>query len=135
MSNDGHRFGGHISNLATFSEGFPPTNLPFSSSASCVSSDTEEVKLGEEGDVLNLLLQYMHSDMPPDISALPFDTLLRFAHAAYKYVVYHAVHHCATLLKYATFEYLLLPLLLTDNVKTFPRLSHRTSPHIHRSLS
>jgi hypothetical protein len=62
----------------------------------------------------------MHSNMPPDIGALPFDTLLRFSHAAYKYVVYHAIHHCAALLRYAMFECPSLPFMLTDNPKTFP---------------
>jgi hypothetical protein len=90
IASNGIRLGGHSTNLAVFSEGFFPAIMP-----SPAKEETPRPPLtatyDEEGDVLSLILQYMHSNVPPDLKTVPFEVAKGFAYAAHKYVVYHAI--------------------------------------------
>jgi hypothetical protein len=96
---DGGRFGGHLQNLSRFSEGFVPQIAPESLSLAG-AAEVENVMYDESGTVLKLLLQFMHSETPPDLRTLPFDVVLEFTFAAYKYILYHTMPTCVIYLEY-----------------------------------
>ena len=64
------------------------------------NSQLETVDLPEKGDVLLLLLQFMHPERPP--SLIPFDPkfMIEFAEAVEKYIVYGAIEACRLRLQY-----------------------------------
>lgn len=82
QSCDGGRFGGHSQTLGVFSEGFP---LPGSITVSAHPDDV--VVLSENSQTLRILLQWMHSTLPPNIHKLPFAGMESLAEAAEKYMV------------------------------------------------
>jgi len=55
-------------------------------------TQNEIVHLTEPAAVLELLLQYMHIQEPPDLALVDFKDLLGLAEAAHKYEVYFAIH-------------------------------------------
>jgi hypothetical protein len=97
---DRGRFGGHLQNLSKFSEGFVPHTT--SEPPPGLAAEVEDVTYDESGRVLQLLLQFMHSETPPDLRTLPFDVVLEFTFAAYKYILYHTMPTCVIYLEYVT---------------------------------
>jgi hypothetical protein len=69
-----------VANSAAFAEGEK------------VWADSEVVRLPESAEVLDLLLQYMHVQEPPDLSKVKLDDLVGLADAARKYGVPFAVY-------------------------------------------
>ncbi|KAF8988174.1 hypothetical protein BDQ17DRAFT_1547913 [Cyathus striatus] len=75
--------------LEFYSDGFPPAN--FASDLGCKAV----VQLTEDSSTLHLLLQFMHKRHGyPDLTNVPFDTLLKLSEAAVKYQVYGAIESC-----------------------------------------
>lgn len=85
-SNDHVVFKVHRSNLECHSEGFSPPGG--------TSSYDEIVPLPESSEVLDLLFQYMYPRRQPDLTAIPFNTIVDLAEAAEKYQVYAAMGIC-----------------------------------------
>lgn len=90
ISSDGRAISAHKANLGQFSNGFPPHD------GSDTSAETgrgllERVSLQEKGDVLRLLLQFMHHTLLPDLDEVPFEVLAGLAEAAEKYGVFSAI--------------------------------------------
>ncbi|TFK62874.1 hypothetical protein BDN72DRAFT_964285 [Pluteus cervinus] len=65
-----------------------------STSSSTFKSSAEVVALSESAPVLELLLQYMYRQPPPDLSKVAFELLAGLAEAAEKYRVYYAIDGC-----------------------------------------
>jgi|ERR1700722_10052190 hypothetical protein len=55
-------------------------------------TNDEIVHLTEPAAVLDLLLQYVHNQPPPDLEEVDFKVLMGLADAARKYEVYPAIH-------------------------------------------
>ncbi|KAF9052049.1 hypothetical protein BJ165DRAFT_929933 [Panaeolus papilionaceus] len=93
VSSDGTAISTHKANLGQFSNGFPPhagsggPDLPMEIGQGLI----EEVKLEEKGEVLRLLLRFMHHAHLPDLDVFPFKLVAQFAEAAEKYEVFSAV--------------------------------------------
>ena len=90
-SSDKVLIGAHQANLAQFSEGFP--------SPDAVTTSNEPVDLTETGDVLALLVHFMHKCRHPNLGQImkegpPRKTIFRLAEAAEKYMVYPAMIVC-----------------------------------------
>ncbi|KAJ7581919.1 hypothetical protein C8J56DRAFT_1029339 [Mycena floridula] len=88
QSCDGVNFGAHTEFLACYSEAFPGM------SPGLKESQHEIVRLTERSAVLELMLQFMHPQCPPDCSSLKFELLEELAEAAEKYQIYSAVAMC-----------------------------------------
>lgn len=58
-------------------------------------TEVEVVKIEELGDVVDLMLKFMHANPYPDLGSLNFEHLRRFADAAEKYQIYSAMAACA----------------------------------------
>lgn len=89
-SSDDFTFGGHITNLHLFSDGFVPGPI----GDRPISSKIETADYQEKGEVLRILLRFMHREVPPDLRSLPFSVLKEVAEAAHKYIVFHAIPYC-----------------------------------------
>ncbi|TEB21270.1 hypothetical protein FA13DRAFT_1819702 [Coprinellus micaceus] len=90
-SSDKVLIGAHQANLAQFSEGFPSSDV--------VTAPKEPVDLAESGDVLALLVHFMHKCRHPNLANLmkakpPRKRLFALAEAAEKYMVYPAMSVC-----------------------------------------
>ena len=79
-SQDGVQFGAHSSELAVFSDAFPVVGSGI--------VITEVVKMSENSDVVELLLQLMHRQPWTRLDKIPFDLLYRLAEAAEKYCIF-----------------------------------------------
>jgi hypothetical protein len=64
------------------------------SGAEAFSTQDEIVNLTEPAAILDLLLQYMHIQKPPELTDLEFDSLLDLTEAAHKYGVPFATYAC-----------------------------------------
>ncbi|KAJ7589686.1 hypothetical protein C8J56DRAFT_784961 [Mycena floridula] len=86
-SSDGHSFGGHRANMERFSDGFPH-------GASVNSPEQDIVHLSERGEILALLLRFMHAQRPPVLDHAPLNTVIDLADAAEKYFVFSVMEIC-----------------------------------------
>ncbi|PPR05464.1 hypothetical protein CVT24_008233 [Panaeolus cyanescens] len=93
VSRDEKCISAHTSNLGQFSNGFPAPHASIEFAQETVSGLRllEEAHLEETGDVLRLLLWFMHHTHLPDLDALPFETVAGMAEAAEKYEVFSAI--------------------------------------------
>ncbi|KAL0956165.1 hypothetical protein HGRIS_002325 [Hohenbuehelia grisea] len=98
---DGTIFKVHRINLKMHSDIFADAEAISSSpdSAASESSSTskpnrEVVSLSETAEVLEVLLQYMYRQPPPELSELDFKTVSAVAEASEKYGVYFAIDSC-----------------------------------------
>ncbi|TEB37753.1 hypothetical protein FA13DRAFT_707099 [Coprinellus micaceus] len=83
--------GAHQANLARFSEGFPSSDE--------VTAPEKPIDLTETGEVLALLVHFMHKSRHPNLANIakgkaPRKTLFALAEAAEKYAVYPAMCVC-----------------------------------------
>src|ERR1700733_11504088 len=60
----------------------------------------EQVELTEPSEVVDLLLQLMSLQEPPDLKSLDFQTLSALAEAVEKYDVFHSKTICRMLMQY-----------------------------------
>ena len=65
-----------------------------------VSATGEQVELTEPSEVVDLLLQLMSLQEPPDLKSLDFQTLAELAEAVEKYDVFHSKSTCRMLMQY-----------------------------------
>ncbi|KAJ8496792.1 hypothetical protein ONZ45_g12296 [Pleurotus djamor] len=97
------------SSLGPSTRDSPPSSAPSPSESSSTSTETirsppsppsvsklhsEQVQLSESSEVLNVLLQYMYRQPPPDLYELEFEVLEQVAEAADKYRVFFAIDAC-----------------------------------------
>jgi hypothetical protein len=99
VSSDGKRLGGHIQNLATYSDGFTP-EVPVETDARASQFGIEAIQYEEDERTLKLLLQFMHRAEPPNLRHLKFKELEKFAYAAHKYRVFAAVGQAHLLMEW-----------------------------------
>jgi hypothetical protein len=71
-----------------------------SAEAFSVGSTDEPVELTEPSEVVDLLLQLMSLQDPPDLESLEFQTLALLAEAVEKYDVFHSKTICRMLMQY-----------------------------------
>ncbi|KAJ7576141.1 hypothetical protein C8J56DRAFT_973192 [Mycena floridula] len=90
LSSDGVNIGAHKANMGLFSEGFPTVDALQQMSV----PGLETVSLDETGVILKLLVQFLHLQPLPECSDIDFNTLLKLAYAAEKYLVYSAMLLC-----------------------------------------
>jgi hypothetical protein len=64
-----------------------------------VGSTDEPVELTEPSEVVDLLLQLMSLQEPPDLQPLEFQTLALLAEAVEKYDVFHSKETCRRLMQ------------------------------------
>jgi hypothetical protein len=64
-----------------------------------VSLAEEIIDLSEHSEVLDLLLQFMSLQRPPDVRSLDFSVLAPLAEAVEKYEVFSAMTACETNMK------------------------------------
>ncbi|KAF5350784.1 hypothetical protein D9758_010336 [Tetrapyrgos nigripes] len=81
-SSDGVLFYVHSKNLEFMSEGFPPVDHTI--------PPKDPVPLTEDSNTLELLFQFTYHRMPPDLKSMDFESLMKLAEAAEKYVIYYA---------------------------------------------
>jgi len=123
-SSDGTRFGSHVKNLETYSDGFPPSEFSNSNIGTPVP---EVVLLPESSDVLSLLLHYMHNQRQPQSSVFKFNILSQLAEAAEKYMVFSAIEVCRIHMKEAIADHP-LPVLRYAAIHSYPELSDSAAP-------
>lgn len=73
------------------------------SSSSVIPKPIEQpeiVSLSESSAVLDLLLQYMYRQPPPELADISFELLAGLAEAAEKYRVYYAIDGCKRAMRY-----------------------------------
>ncbi|KAJ7581926.1 hypothetical protein C8J56DRAFT_832825, partial [Mycena floridula] len=84
-SSDGDSIPFHRSLLAHFG-----TNV----TVEPVKGGVDSVDLTAKGEIINLLVQFMHPHRFPSCAAIDFDVILSLAHVAEKYQVYPAMQMC-----------------------------------------
>ncbi|KAJ7575632.1 hypothetical protein C8J56DRAFT_1172019 [Mycena floridula] len=92
-SADNVEIGAHRQNLALFSEGFSPSldaQAPLA---------IERASYEENSATLRRILDFMHSEIPPDYSDLPFSEARELGRTAHKYIVYQAIPFCDVLMR------------------------------------
>ncbi|KAJ8074510.1 hypothetical protein PM082_015411 [Marasmius tenuissimus] len=93
-SSDNKRFGGHSATLGSFSLGFPAPG------STTEGAEIEDVSLSESSAVLELLLKFLHPNLPqPDVTQLQMSTLEELSEAVEKYQVYPAMQVCKLVMK------------------------------------
>lgn len=94
--------GAHKHNLQSFTGGFPVGDW-------VLADTTNDVPiLSESTDVLCLMLCFMHHAPQPDLQMLPFDTVVAFADAAEKYIIYSAIGVCKIYMTYVLLSSLIV---------------------------
>jgi hypothetical protein len=66
----------------------------FAGAEAFVSKPGEETELPESSEVLEILLQFMSLQHPPDLRGLQFPVLMQLAEAVEKYQVFSAMFAC-----------------------------------------
>ncbi|KAK0218155.1 hypothetical protein IW262DRAFT_1463601 [Armillaria fumosa] len=97
-SHDNVHFKVHRINLKMHSDIFADAE---DISSSTPATTSEVVSLTESASVLELLLQYMYRQPPPDLSEIEFSRVADLAEAAEKYRVYFAIDACKRSMWYA----------------------------------
>ncbi|KAF9477112.1 hypothetical protein BDN70DRAFT_811176, partial [Pholiota conissans] len=95
LSSDGLRFGAHTKNLENYSDGFPL--------AASVQIFSDIPVLEEPGNVVELMLGFMHNTRQPDLRELPIHILSPLAEAVEKYMIYSAMEVCKIYMTYVSF--------------------------------
>ncbi|KAJ7719024.1 hypothetical protein DFH07DRAFT_316503 [Mycena maculata] len=88
-SSDGMLFKVHRKNLEVHSDIFADAG-----NMTSVDPGDDVVTLSETSEVLDLLFQYMHRQLPPDLRDVDFKVASGLAEAAEKYWVYSALTPC-----------------------------------------
>lgn len=70
-------------------------DISTSSSDAVSPKQAETVALTETSAVLDVLLQYMYRQPPPDLTEMEFELLADLAEASDKYSVYFAIDACS----------------------------------------
>jgi hypothetical protein len=76
----------------------------FASAEGFPVSETEEIHFTETSEVLDLLLQFMSRQKPPDLTSLKFETLASLSEAVEKYQVFSAMTACEMNMKYSRYR-------------------------------
>ncbi|KAF9477113.1 hypothetical protein BDN70DRAFT_838249 [Pholiota conissans] len=120
-SSDGIELGAHMRNLEHYSEAFPQ------SGSVEVNSEAEAVTLDETGDVLELMLQFMHLTRQPELAKISFDLLSGLAEAVEKYMIYSAMSMCKLYMGYALKEHP-LDVLMYSSKHNYDMMANECAP-------
>ncbi|KAJ6501309.1 hypothetical protein DFH09DRAFT_1324906 [Mycena vulgaris] len=99
-SSDGVLFKVHRKNLEVHSDIFADAGI-----ATHPDDEDAVVDLTESAAILDLLFQYMHRQLPPDLQDVEFKTCAGLAEAAEKYWVYSALNMCRMKMKESVKEH------------------------------
>ena len=96
QSSDNVLFRFHKKQLETHSGAF---------AASAASAKDDPIIFTEPSDVVDLLLQLMSLQDPPDLESLEFQTLALLVEAVEKYDVFHSKTICRMLMQYVRYHF------------------------------
>ena len=74
--------------------------------ASAASAKDDPLVLTEPSEIVDLLLQLMSLQDPPDLDSLEFQTLVLLAETVKKYDVFHSKTTCRMVMQYVCYHFL-----------------------------
>jgi hypothetical protein len=99
-----HREGMDLDSIGTNKDGSLVINhihpLPLSvTPADPAPQPMDAIHCTEPPEIMSIILQYTHSQIPQDLRGLPLATITAFGAAVHKYGVYYAVRDCQLLME------------------------------------